>query len=97
MVGFHFMLSRSWMDYRDNFRNALINNQGFVDVRSTGLNQHPQKWYWTNPILSYLWSEGDVKTIILNETGNYEPYKAQEEPIIGRYKTQVLIVAPQLN
>jgi hypothetical protein len=97
MIGFHFWLSRSWMDYRNDFKTALNENSGFVAVETTGLNQHPQKWYWTNPILSYLWSETDVKTIILNEPGNYEPYKAQEEPIIARYKTQRLIAAPALN
>lgn len=97
MVGFHFFLARSWEDYRADFKTALTTNSGFVAVETTGLNEHPQKWYWTNPILSYLWSEGEVTTIILNEPGNYEPYKAQEEPIIPRYKTQRLIAAPSLN
>jgi hypothetical protein len=97
MVGFHFFLAQAWMDYRADFKTALNTNSGFVAVETTGLNEHPQKWYWTNPILSYLWSEGEVTTIILNEPGNYEPYKAQEEPIIARYKTQRLIAAPSLN
>ena len=97
MLGFHFYLSQAWMTYRSDFRTALKNNTGFVEVESTGLNNNPQKWYWTNPILSYLWSEGEVHTIILNEPGNYEPYKAQEEPIIPRYKAQHLITVQPLN
>jgi hypothetical protein len=87
----HMVQTNSWIDYKNQFTQILDSNTGFVHVEDTPLDAHPQKWYWTNPILSYLWSKDDVHTIVLNSPGNYEPYKATEEPILSGYKQQTVL------
>lgn len=88
----HMVQTASWVDYKNQFTQILESNTGFVHVEDTPLDAHPQKWYWTNPMLSYLWSKGDVHTIVLNAPGNYEPYKAMEEPILKEYKRQTVVI-----
>lgn len=90
LVCFQVYSTTAWMDYRDEFKTTLSSNHGYVPVASTPMHEHPQRWYWTNPILSYLWSENEVSTIVLNEPHNYEPYHPFVEAIIPKYKHETL-------
>lgn len=75
-----------WVDFRAEFKEILKTERGIVKpVDHDNINH----WGWTNGILSYVWSEGEVEAIIVNtrEEG-YEPFLAREEVLIGKYLTK---------
>jgi len=59
--------SRSWGAFKDQYSITLRENKGFIPVNSTNLATNSCQWFWTHPVLSILWSNGCVNTIVLNE------------------------------
>ena len=75
--------SRGWLDFRNQFKSELQSNNGFIHVEDTQIYHHPQRWGWTSAMLSYYWSDGDIKTIILNsKETEWEPFPPQKVRIL---------------
>lgn len=82
----HIRHFQSWMEFRTAFKEILKTERGIVKPADHDDINH---WGWTNGILSYVWSEGEVLAIIVNtrEEG-YEPFLAREEVLIEKYLTK---------
>jgi len=76
---------QSWWEFRTKFKEILSEERGFVKPEDHDDIAH---WGWTNTIMSYVWSEGEVKAILLNpaETG-YEPFPVKSEMLLEKYLT----------
>lgn len=73
---------QNWWDFQQGFKAVLQEESGFVD--SGDINH----WGWTNTILSYVWSEGEVTSVILNpEDTGYSPFPVRTEPLLEKYLT----------
>lgn len=77
---------QSWMEFRSEFKEILKVEKGFVDPADHNDIDH---WGWTNPLLSYVWSEGEVQAVILNRnfTSGYEPFDPFTEMVLEDYLT----------
>lgn len=74
---------QGWIQFREHFRTTLKNNSGFVDPKEDGDLVH---WGWTNTLLSYVWSDGKVDSIILNPDENgYQPFDPRTEVVLSKY------------
>ena len=74
---------QGWLEYRSNFKKTLQEERGFVNSDGREDLVH---WGWTNTILSYVWSEGKVESIILNPSSiTSEPFKVREEMLLEKY------------
>jgi hypothetical protein len=74
---------QSWIQFQDRFVTVLRSERGFVDPAD-----HPDlvHWGWTNSLLSYVWSEGDVRAIILNpDEDGYQPFDPHSEVVLEKY------------
>lgn len=85
----HLRHLQTWISFRSLFKSVLAEESGYVKPEPYG---EPLKhWGWSNPLLSYLWSEGAVKTIILNpgdegpEDEGWKPFNPYTETILARY------------
>jgi len=79
----HVSSSRSWLDFRQKFQAQLHNGEGFIRVEDTDLLDDPHRWGWTTALLSYYWSEGKVRAIILNaENIGWEPFDPRNEQVL---------------
>lgn len=78
---------QSWVEFRSKFKSILKEEKGIVDPADHGDIDH---WGWTNPLLSYVWSEGEVDAVILNRNFDegYEPFDAFTEMVIEDYLTK---------
>lgn len=82
----HVYDDRGWIDFRDRFRQTLQTRTGFVPIEDTSMHDHLWAWDWNNAFLSYLWSDGTVRAIVLNPRDNdYDPFDPQRETILSRY------------
>ncbi len=77
---------QSWLDFRRDFKEILQSERGFVKPADHGGISH---WGWTNSVLSYVWSEGEVRAVILNpdEIG-YQPFQVKSEMLLEAYLTK---------
>ena len=85
----HLRHLQDWLTFRSLFKSILAEKSGFVKPEPYG---EPLKhWGWSNPLLSYLWSDGTIKTIILNpgdqgpEDERWRPFNPYTEIILERY------------
>jgi hypothetical protein len=77
---------QSWWEFRRDFKAILVEEKGFVRSEDHDDIAH---WGWTNTILSYVWSEGEVEAIILNpESTGYVPFPVNEEMLLEKYLTK---------
>jgi hypothetical protein len=76
----------SWLDYRAGFRMTLQEESGYVPVERTTLAHNPGHWRWTSPSLSLIWSDGVVRTIVLNRRDvPWEPFDPRTSLPLQRY------------
>ncbi|MFT6861960.1 MAG: hypothetical protein ACJAVK_000513 [Akkermansiaceae bacterium] len=75
---------QTWIEFKSEFTGILKEEKGFVDPADHGDIAH---WGWTNPLLSYVWSEGEVKAVILNRNhkDGYEPFDPFTEVVMAKY------------
>ncbi|MBT4797728.1 MAG: hypothetical protein HON81_05350 [Verrucomicrobia bacterium] len=75
---------QSWVTFKGEFQGILKEEKGFVDPADHGDIDH---WGWTNPLLSYVWAEGQVKSVILNRNfeDGYEPFDPFTEMVMEKY------------
>ena len=74
---------QSWMAFKSEFQTILQEEEGFVKPAD---HEDIDHWGWTNPLLSYVWSEGEVKSVILNKNeGGYEPFDPFTEMVMEKY------------
>ncbi len=78
---------QSWWEFRRDFKVILQEEKGFVNPADHGDIDH---WGWTNPLLSYVWSEGEVEAVILNRNfkDGYEPFDPFAEMVMEKYLTK---------
>ena len=78
---------QSWWEFRRDFKVILQEEKGFVNPADHGDIDH---WGWTNPLLSYVWSEGEVEAVILNRNfkEGYEPFDPFAEMVMEKYLTK---------
>ncbi|MDB4466511.1 hypothetical protein N9077_02275 [bacterium] len=78
---------QSWMAFRSEFQGILKEERGFVDPADHDDIDH---WGWTNPLLSYVWAKGEVKSVILNRNfeDGYEPFDPFTEMVMEKYLDQ---------
>ncbi len=75
---------QSWIEFRSEFKGVLKEEQGLVNPADHDDIDH---WGWTNPLLSYVWSEGEVRSVILNRNfeSGYEPFDPFTEMVLEKY------------
>ncbi|MEN8864204.1 MAG: hypothetical protein ABF380_07115 [Akkermansiaceae bacterium] len=74
---------QSWGSFKGEFQEILKEEKGFVKPADHDDIDH---WGWTNPLLSYVWADGEVKAVILNRNeGGYEPFDPYTEMVMERY------------
>lgn len=74
---------QSWVQFQDRFVTVLKTERGFVDPADHEGLAH---WGWTNTLLSYVWSKGEVKAIVLNsDEDGYQPFDPRTEVVMERY------------
>jgi phosphoglycerol transferase MdoB-like AlkP superfamily enzyme len=77
---------RGWIEFREEFRGILRVPSGYVAVEDTALFRNSYRWNWTSPLLSILWSEGCVRTIVLSPTRvRWEPFDPRTSLPMQRY------------
>lgn len=75
-----------WNQFRHQVINVLQEHKGFIHVEDTPIATSPYSWFWTNSLLSVVWSNGCVKTVILNgENIGWEPPVPPQEFILKSY------------
>jgi len=88
MMGFNAYDTTYWRNAADEYKRILSENTGFVRWEATELGKDPYKdyvWDWNNSLLSIVWSDSCVKSIILNPEGSYQPVKILEELPMKNY------------
>jgi len=79
--------NRQWIEFRSAFKATLATRTGLVPIESTALASHPAGWPWNNPLLSYLWSDGVVRAVVLNPADtSWEPFDPRTTAILGHYR-----------
>jgi hypothetical protein len=75
---------QSWVSFKGEFQMILQEEKAFVDPADHGDIDH---WGWTNPLLSYVWAEGEVNAVILNRNfeDGYEPFDPFTEMVMEKY------------
>jgi hypothetical protein len=75
-----------WRDFRRSFRSVLGTHSGYIAVDDTPIARNRQRWPWTAPLLSVLWSRGCVRAVILNSPGQpFEPFDPYGQLPLQRY------------
>jgi len=75
-----------WREFRRSFVSVLETHSGYVALDETPIARNPQRWTWTVPLLSVLWSGGCVRAVILNGPGvAYEPFDPHGQLPLQRY------------
>lgn len=88
--------NRQWIEFRSAFKTVLATRTGFVPIESTPLVSHPAGWPWNNAILSYLWSDGAVRAIVLNPADvGWEPFDPRTTAILQRYRQPAFPLDPR--
>jgi hypothetical protein len=84
----------AWRDFRHDFVAALVTHSGYVPLDDTSIADNPQRWWWTTPLLSILWSRGCVRTIVLSRPGqSWEPFDPRNELPLQMYVTYAASLA----
>lgn len=78
---------QAWIEFKTEFTKILREEKGIVDPADHNDIDH---WGWTNPLLSYVWSEGEVEAVILNRNfeDGYEPFDPFSEMVLEKYLTK---------
>ena len=64
-----------WREFRRSFVSVLETHSGYVALDDTPIAHNRQRWPWTTPLLSVLWSGSCVRTVLLNRPGvEFEPF-----------------------
>ena len=75
---------QTWITFRSDFKTVLKEERGFVKPEPYG--EDLKHWGWTNPLLSYLWADGVVMTVIENpQTTSWQPFDPHAEVVLERY------------
>ncbi|MGD1979185.1 MAG: hypothetical protein PVJ98_07325 [Akkermansiaceae bacterium] len=74
---------QAWVEFRSRFIAVVQTEVGFVDPDDHEGLVH---WGWTNPLLSYLWSDGEVRAIVLSPyPEGYHPFDPRREVVMEKY------------
>jgi hypothetical protein len=77
---------QGWIEFREEFRGTLRGLSGYVAVEDTALFRSGYRWNWTSPLLSILWSDGCVRTIVLSPARvRWEPFDPRTTLPMQRY------------
>ena len=91
MIGFNLYDLRHWNEVRVEFAKLANSTEIFIPIEETALAD-PQRdlrhhrWSWNNSLLSLVWSDGCVRSVVLNpEKGPQGPFDPREELVFKRY------------
>ena len=74
---------QGWLGFRSDFKEILESEEGLVNPADHDDIVH---WGWTNTVLSYVWSEGEVQSVILNpESTTWNPFDPETEVLMSKY------------
>ena len=74
---------QGWLGFRSDFKEILKSEEGLVNPADHDDIVH---WGWTNTVLSYVWSEGEVQSVILNpESTTWNPFDPETEVLMSKY------------
>ena len=91
MIAFNLYDLRHWNNVRDEFASIRNSGEMFVAIEETALGDNQldlrhHRWSWNNPLLSLVWAQGCVRTIMLNEPdGPQGPFDPQKTLVLKKY------------
>lgn len=87
---------QTWITFRSDFKTVLKEERGFVQPESYG--EDLKHWGWTNPLLSYLWTDGTVSTVIENPRAtSWQPFNPRTEMVLKKYQKERPKVLPEIE
>jgi len=69
IVGANLYSTNQWHEFRTQMKNELLSSNGLIPIEATDLLVSPVVWPWNNPLLSIVWSDDCVQSVILNADG----------------------------
>jgi len=82
----HIRHLQSWWTFQNEFKAILQEEKGFVKPED---HEDIDHWGWTNPVLSYVWSEGEVNAVVVNrESVEYQAFPFMTEMLLEKYLTK---------
>ena len=91
MILFNIYDLRHWNNVRNEFSSIRNSGEMYVAIENTALGDsrldlRHHRWSWNNPLLSLVWAEGCVRTIVLNESdGPQGPFDPQKKLVLKHY------------
>jgi len=86
MVGFNLFDLRNWIHVKQEFLIEINSDARYRSIDDTRLRNSHYRWSWNNSLLSLVWAEPCVRTIILNSPeGPQGPVDPRERVVLKRY------------
>ena len=91
MLGYNLYDLRYWNEVKNEFVELSRLEQVFIAIEETALADprlelRHHRWSWNNPLLSLVWSDGCVRTVVLNsEQGPQGPFDPRKKLVLKRY------------
>ena len=91
MIAFNLYDLRYWVSVKAEFVKAQEVEKMFLPIGETplgdpNLDLRHHRWSWNNPLLSLVWSDKCVRTIILNDEGGPQgPFDPQKNLVLKMY------------
>ena len=91
MIAFNLYDLRHWASVKAEFVKSQKVEKMFLPIGETALGDNQlelrhHRWSWNNPLLSLVWAEGCVRTIMLNEPdGPQGPFDPQKTLVLKKY------------
>jgi hypothetical protein len=66
--------TKEWGCFKTQMKKVLAESDGMIAIEKTVLLKSPQRWRWNNTQLSIVWSDGCVRSVVLNpKSDRWEP------------------------
>jgi hypothetical protein len=75
-----------WKKYKEDVKEVLAENTGYVAIENTKLRNNPYRWSWNNSQIGMVWSYPCVKSIIINDKKfSSFPFDPQKTLLLKNY------------
>ena len=86
MTAFNLSDLRYWDAVKREFLTVVDSDARYISIDETALRNNHHRWSWNNPLLSLVWSNRCVRTIVLNSAEDPPgPVNLQENLVLKRY------------